>query len=150
VLLVANLDSNYHAHIFGFIYCIQFRRPQPIELIVDTGSSNTTLLGDDVTRLGINCSGLRLADVPCQTATELVFPYLLPQVDLILVTFQGWLNRKPVMTTFQFGYIHCNPPTNPQEMTAERIAQSRSLLGMDFLYQFKKWEYTERFLTLKT
>ncbi len=130
--------------------CSQFTRPKPIHLIVDTGSTNTTLLSDDVTRLSINCGILQLSPIPSLTASGTLFPFLLPDVQLIIEVRYGWLNQKRDLGVFHMANIHCMPPTNPQLMTQQRILHACSLLGMDALRLFKKWEFTERKLILKT
>jgi hypothetical protein len=148
--LIADLYEDRHAHVFGAINCPQFRMPKPIHFVVDTGSTNTTLLSDDVTRLGINCDDLAFAPIPCRTADGIVTPYLLPKVELMFVTKHGWFNRIVEVATFGFINIHCFPPTATQLMTKERLARCCSLLGMDFLDLFKKWRFTERTLILDT
>jgi hypothetical protein len=150
VQIVARLDSNYHAHLFGLINCSQFNRAKPIHLIIDTGSSNTTLLSDDVTKLAINCSGLQFAQFPCLTANGTITPYTLPEVDLLLLRRCGWLNRKTGLVTFHMANIHCMPPTHPQFLTQQQLLQSYSLLGMDVLQLFKKWRFTQTELILKS
>jgi predicted aspartyl protease len=147
--MIANLDSNRHGHLIGLINCSQFTQPKPIHFIVDTGSSNTTLLSDDVTRLAINCNGLQLSSIECITANGIIRPYLLPSVELTFATFQGWFNRKFSLTTFSLRSINCMPPTHPQFLTQQRIMRSCSLLGMDVLRLFKKWQFTENKLILK-
>jgi predicted aspartyl protease len=148
--MIAELDSSHHAHLFGLINCSQFAQPKPIHFIVDTGSSNTTLLSDDVTRLALDCSRLQLSPIPCLTARGTINPYLLPSVELTLATFQGWFNRTFSLTTFVLRSISCMPPTHPQLLTQQRIMQSCSLLGMDMLSLFRKWRFTDRTLVLDT
>jgi predicted aspartyl protease len=130
--------------------CPQFNTPKPIHLIVDTGSSNTTLLGDDVTRLSINCTILQPSTVPSLTATGTTIPFLLPNVQLIIEVTYGWFNWKRSFGVFHLANIHCMLPTNPQLMTQQRILHACSLLGMDVLGLFKKWRFTENKLILET
>jgi len=129
--------------------CPQFNTPKPIHLIVDTGSSITTLLGDDVTRLSINCAILQPSSIPSLTASGTIIPFLLPNVQLIIEVRHGWFNQKSDFGVFHLANIHCMPPTNPQLMTQQRILHACSLLGMDVLGLFRKWEFTERRLILK-
>lgn len=119
--------------------CQQFSKPRPIHLIVDTGSTMTTLLSDDVTRLGINCSNLRLAPDPSATANGPVTPYLLPNVLLIIEVEHGLFNRNHSFAGFRLNEAQYMPPTNPMHMTPQRIHDAYSLLGMDMLGLFKKW-----------
>lgn len=148
--IIADLDENGHGHIYALIWCSQFSGPKPTHLIVDTGSTITTLLGDDVTRLSINCANLRLAHSQSVTASGPVTPYLLPYVDLGIEVQYGWFNRNQRLWRFRFQAIHCMPPTHPQFMSHQRIAHAYSLLGMDFLRLFKKWRYTDTKLIMET
>jgi predicted aspartyl protease len=147
--IIATLDEIGHAHIFGNIYCAQFSNSKPIHLIVDTGCSKTTILSDDVTRLGINCSGL-VQTSPTATANGLVAPYELPEVVLTLEIYSGLFNRKSELRGIRFLTMNCNPPTQQQLMTRQRMIHSFSLLGMDFLRLFPKWRFTEKELYLDT
>lgn len=150
--MIVHLDENRHGHIIAQIMCSQFTAPKPIHLIIDTGSTNTTLLPDDVTRLAINCGNLQLASVPSETVTGMVHPYLLPEVDLMCDIKYGWLNRNLGLAIFKLRNIHCMPPTQPQLMTQQRIMHACSLLGMDVLGIFRKWKwkYNQRELLLET
>ena len=69
--------------------CSQFNTPKPIHLIIDTGSSNTTLLSDDVTRLSINCTILQSSPIPSLTASGTIIPFLLPGVQLLIEVRYG-------------------------------------------------------------
>lgn len=149
--LIANLDQHRHGHIMGYIHCSQFGQPQPrsIHLLVDTGSSKTTLLSDDVTRLSINCSALSLSRSSSSTATGPVVPYVLPNVQILMELQYGWFNRKRGFGMFPLDTVNCMRPTNPQTMTPVRIRQAFSLLGMDILSLFRKWRFTDTELILE-
>ena len=148
--IIANLDPKRHGHLLAYIMCSQFNTPKPIHLIIDTGSSNTTLLSDDVTRLSINCTILQLSPIPSLTASGTIIPFLLPDVQLLIEVRHGWFNQKRNFGVFHLASIHCMPPTHPQLMTQQRILHACSLLGMDILRLFKKWQFTENKLILKT
>lgn len=147
--IIARLDEIGHAHIFASVHCPQFSNPKPIHLIVDTGCSKTTLLSDDVTRLGINCTNLLQAP-PTTTANGQIIPYILPEVTLILDVYYGWLNRRNELRDVRFQTMNCNPPTQPHLMTPQRIDRACSVLGMDFLRLFPKWRFTDDSLYLDT
>ena len=150
--IIANLDQGLHGHIFAYVMFQQFSNPKPIHLIVDTGSTVTTLLSDDVTRLGINCSNLNLAPDPSATANGPVTPYLLPNVVLIIEVEHGLFNRNHSFMGFRLNTAQCMPPTNPMQITPQKIHDAYSLLGMDMLRLFKKWKWHhgQRILTLDT
>lgn len=148
--VIADLDENRHAHLFSNIMCSQFSEPKTIHLIADTGSTSTTLLSDDVTRLAVNCNSLQRTSTPSLTASGSVTPYLLQNVDLTFRARYGWLNRTQGLAIFHLTNIQCMPPTQPQLMTHQRIQHACSLLGMDVLGHFQKWKFMERTLILKT
>lgn len=147
---VALLDDYRHAHIIGYLLCPQFSEPKPIHFLIDTGCTTTTILSDDVTRLNINCSNLSLCSSPTSTANSQVYPYLLPNIGIILKVKHAIFNLREGFRIFRLDYIHCMSPTNPQLLTQHRIISAYSLLGMDVLGIFKKWQYTNRELILKT
>ena len=146
--LKADLDPNFHAHIIGLLRCSQFEHPKFVHFVVDTGCSITTLLGDDVTRLSINCHGLQQTD--CNTANGMIRSYLLPQVDIILPIQHGLFGQQVRLTSFHLENAQCNPPTPPQPTATLIPMQTVSLLGMDILRFFKNWKYTRNKLIMKT
>ena len=145
--LRADLDQSFHAHVIGFLHCAQFGQPKSVHFIVDTGCSVTTLLGDDVTRLSINCHGLQQTE--CNTANGPIRPYLLPHAEVILPTYHGLSGKRVKFTLFHLKNIQCNPPTPPLP-TLTFPVQTISLLGMDILRFFKNWKYTRNKLIMKT
>jgi hypothetical protein len=147
--LIARLDEARHGHVFAYFWCSQFINPKSIHLIVDTGCTTTTILSDDVTRLGINCNNLRQGQ-PTSTANGLVIPYVLPNVRFIFEIYHGWLNRRNDLTNVDFNEIHCNAPTHQTLMTRRRVIRAYSVLGMDFLGSFRKWKFTDDELYLDT
>ncbi|MFB3888214.1 MAG: aspartyl protease family protein [Candidatus Bathyarchaeia archaeon] len=148
---MATLDESFHAHIFAYFWCSQFgNSARPIHLLVDTGCSTTTILSDDVTRLGINCAGLNQATRPTSTANGLVLPYIMPNVKFVMEFYHGWFNHANDLIGVDMSEVHCHPPTNPQQMTRLRILGAYSLLGMDFLRYFKKWKFSNGFLYIDT
>ena len=149
--LIALLDDAYHAHIFGYFWCQQFtdNRAKPIHLIVDTGCTTTTILSDDMTRLRMSCTGLNQSD-PTTTANGQIIPYVLPNIELFLEFYSGFLNLTKKYRPVGMSEIHCHSPTDPQQMTEEKTLRACSLLGMDFLHYFKKWKFTENLLFLDT
>ena len=147
--VVARLDVRSHAHLLAYFWCPQFVVPKSIHFIIDTGCTTTTILSDDATRLGINCSTLNSAN-PVSTANGNVVPYTLPKVILIYRAHLGLFNLKYALKGTELDEIHCHAPTNPSLMSQQRIANACSLLGMDFLKKFKKWTFTDKELILRT
>lgn len=147
--VVASLDVRSHAHLIAYFWCSQFEEPKSVHFIIDTGCTITTILSDDATRLGINCSALNSAN-KVSTANGNVVPYILPKVVLIYETYFGLFNLKKGLKGRELAEIHCHVPTDPSLMTPQRMANACSLLGMDFLKKFKKWRFTDKELILRT
>jgi hypothetical protein len=147
--IVAKLDDWHHAYILSYVWCSQFDKPKPVSFVVDTGCTITTILNDDATRLGINCSDLNSAN-PVSTANGNVVPYVLPKVILIYWAHLGLFDLKYALKGTELDEIHCHAPTNPCLLTQQRMANACSLLGMDFLKKFKKWRFTDKELILRT
>jgi hypothetical protein len=149
--LVAQLDDSFHAHIFAYFWCPKFtdKKARPIHLIVDTGCTTTTILGDDMTRLGINCDGLKSTE-PTTTANGVVVPFIMEDVRFIMEFRNGLFNFNRKFRRVDMSEIHCHCPTDPRQMTEEKLLHVCSLLGMDFLHFFKKWTFKDNFLHLET
>jgi predicted aspartyl protease len=128
--------------------CNQFQEPKPVHFIVDTGCTITTILSDNTTLLGLNCSGLKSAS-SVTTANGNVTPYILPGVLLIYETYSGFLNSKNT-ERYQITRNFCQPPTNSKLITQQKLANTFSLLGMDFLQKFKHWKFNDTHLILQT
>jgi predicted aspartyl protease len=142
--ITANLDQNLHGHIYAYIICSQFSNPRPIHLVVDIGSTITTILGDDVTRLAINCSSLSLAPNPTITASGSIIPYIMPNVILMMEVEYGLFNRNRSFANFHLNMVQCMPPAPPTSAMPRRMHDTYSLLGMDILGLFKKWHWHHR------
>ncbi|MGD0996191.1 MAG: retroviral-like aspartic protease family protein [Candidatus Bathyarchaeia archaeon] len=147
--IVALLDDFRHAHLLAYFYCDQFNEPKPVHFLVDTGCTTTTILSDDATRLGLNCSSLNSAN-PVSTANGNVVPYILPNIILMYNAYFGLFNLRNDFKGTRLDEIHCHAPTDPALMTRQKIANACSLLGMDFLKRFKKWKFTDKELLLRT
>jgi predicted aspartyl protease len=147
--IIATLDDRRHAHILALFWCSQFAEPKPVHFVIDTGCTITTILSDDATRLGINCSILNSTN-PVSTANGNVVPYVLPNNILIFDTYYGLFNLKNGFRGSHVNEIHCHQPTNPILMTQQRIANACSLLGMNYLQKFRNWKFTDTELELST
>lgn len=140
----AVLDGRKHAFIVGSITCSQFTEPKPIRFLVDTGASLSTILSYDALRLGIDCFKLESLGCSFGTANGRRFAYRLKDAEITLITNDG-LNGGTV--TFSLQGMPCLPPpsTIDESMVAE---EPYSLLGMDVLFLFKRWTYTDNTLIL--
>ena len=147
---MAKLDKNYHAHLVAYFWCSQFEDPKAVSFFIDSGCTTTTILNDDATLLGINCSNLNPADCQVTTANGNVIPYEIPNVILLFKAQYGMFNLSRGFKGTELSKVHCHSPTNPLLLTPQRKNNSFSLLGMDFLRKFKKWKFTDKELILST
>ena len=161
----AILDKFKHAHLYGLLDCKEFEDPKRIHFVIDTGCTTTTILGSDTERLEIQWRRLRYSN-PTETATATVRPRKLQNPDVIFQTQNN--NGELIPRAFTFEKIDVMP--SPQENLIVKILNwlegmitglitptsnpsdhlSHSLLGMDFLQQFKHWEYADAELILDT
>lgn len=102
-------------------------------MLVDTGCTITTLLSDDVVKLGINCNNLQICPSPVSTAESFVYPYVLPNVDLMFKVRYGLFNRKEDLGRIHLDNILCMPPTSPTSESTQHTELAHTLLGMDVL-----------------
>lgn len=96
----------------------------------------------------LNCEKLNTA-YEVTTANGNVTPYVLDNVMLIFKLQYGFLHYKQRFMGKIIKEIHCHSPVNGHDLVILNIENSYSLLGMDFLYQFKKWQFTDRHLFLQ-
>ena len=146
--LVADLDKHKHAYLNGQIICVQVNNFVPLHFLVNTGSTYTTILGQDTFKLGINIKKLLRAKCWSDTAKGQLLPYELPNVKLRFET-DADSEESPVIIPLEF--IQCLPP--PKELNSLHplnLMFSYSLLGMDVLKFFKRWQYTDTTLTIET
>ncbi len=140
--IVADIyPPNPHARIIGSLNCSQFNDLRTVEFVVDSGATFTTLLPYHVNSLGINIGILRRAPKPCYSATgDSIYPHILPNVELHLDKNDGQ-PRSEVIFTLPF--IHCMPPLppNPLDQIAPLREITTSLVGMDVLRHFSKWNW---------
>jgi hypothetical protein len=146
--LVAVLDKFKHAYLNGQVLCSQVNNSVPLNFLVDTGSTYTTILGQDSYKLGINFRKLRKASCSSDTAIGRIMPYELSDVELQLEASAG-STTNPHRIPLKF--IHCLPPPRDLNLLHPiNLMFSYSLLGMDVLQFFKKWQYTDTTLILQT
>ena len=142
----ADLDGRKHAFIIGSITCSQFNEPKLIRFLVDTGASLSTVLSYDTLRLGIDCSKLAPSQCSFSTANGRRNAYQLDDVQITLNT-----NDEPTQqgtVTFSLRGMPCFAP--PSTIDASVVAEETySLLGMDVLFLFKKWTFTDNVLILE-
>ena len=134
--LIAELNENKQAYLLGYISCSQLKKPQKINFYLDSGCTVTTLLDIDVVRLGLNWRNLK--QTTCDTAAGKAFPFVLPQVTILLKSFEDgkvWLNP------FTLEEIHLLPPEDPTQIVPVQYEFAFSLLGMDVLANFSSWKF---------
>lgn len=107
-------------------------------------------MGADTVRLSIDCSKLRRCSSPVSTADNNVYPYELPNIDLIFKVQHGWFNHKNGLAEVHLDKIHCMPPETLPEGVERCPEIASTLLGMDVLNLFKKWKLDDKNMILET
>jgi predicted aspartyl protease len=120
---------NEHYWIPCFFICSSREILKPLELLIDTGASITTVFSEFIE---MDCNGLENG-VPVQTANGLKSPFLLREVILIFRTTKGKL------LPINLEYIDVIDMENPT---------LAGVLGMDVLSKFKRFTFTEKTITL--
>ena len=144
--IVADLDNRKHAFIVGSITCCQFEDAKQIRFLVDTGASLTTILSYDTLRLGIDCTKLHLTQGSFSTANGERKGHNLRSVELKINSSNAKSQQETMTLTFES--TPCFPP--PTTIDSYLVAEDTySILGMDVLFLFKKWRYTDKTLELE-
>lgn len=116
--------------------------PQSVTtFLLDTGCSVTTLLPFDVNRFNLPWRRL-IQDGPVQTGQGHIQPRQLSDVTIRVRGETGLFNLEKVWISQHFPYIHIMDPTFQ--------CDPYSLLGMDFLLNFNKWEVHENYVVIET
>ena len=148
--LTATIES-FHAYIDGYLVCPILPRPQLIRFMLDTGCTSTTILQDDAIRLGLDCSRLqRMGSV--RTASGNVETRCLTEVTLYLPARRWPLNIREGFLGKHYPMMCVMPPDEAYraEHPTPDLSGSHSLLGMDLLLQFHKWEIRRNKLFLSS
>jgi len=102
---------------------------RPIEFLLDSGASRTTILDNDAVKLGINYSKLGKFEKGTTGIGGVEDSYILPEVRLIFRTTEG-LYEEHMKEVFVLKH-----EVKDRE-TEERIKRIPSLLGRDFLDKY--------------
>ena len=111
--------------------------PFPVTMILDTGASCSCLLPDHVHYFRIPYQELTDADRPINTASGIVTPKILPNVDLILPLKTGLNYSQAILWKIFFDEFQILPP--PRKHIPQPRHRVVSIIGMDVLKDFKKW-----------
>lgn len=148
----------------GYLICNLFDEPKRLHFIVDTGCTTTTILPMETKRLGIEWKRLPYSN-GVETATSRVVPRTLHEVSVVFIV-ENNENGELVPRIFDFPRIDVMPPPSEnifirflnwleKVLSGEYQAQAQDhvspvLVGMDFLSNFKHWEFTDNELILDT
>ncbi|MCW4049812.1 MAG: hypothetical protein NWE89_08760 [Candidatus Bathyarchaeota archaeon] len=112
--------------------------PFGLTLLLDTGATRSCLLRDHVHYFGIPYQSLPKDREPTQTAAGEVTPRLLPKVDIFLPIKDS--EAEPArLRKFHFEEFQILPP--PRGHNPEPRHRVVSVLGMDVLRRFTKWDW---------
>ena len=145
--VIADVSSNGIANIVGYLSCSKFNDFKALNFIVDTGSDITTILPVDSLRLDIDFAPLKKSKEPCVTAKGEIYAYVLPNVQVNLSCNDG---KKGSLAMFPLRQIHCLKPSDFTRRNTLMVKFPYSLLGMDVLRYFTKWNWNfdDKTLTL--
>ena len=108
-----------------------------MNLLLDTGSTTTTILPALSKNLGIDFSKLKKSTFPCTTAKGDIYPHVLPHVKLTIICN----NLKNDYFICPMDYILCLKPSRSGKISNEVINFPICLLGMDILRLFTNWRW---------
>lgn len=147
--VVAPIDVNTNqAYLLGYLLCSQLSTPRRVRFYIDSGSTITTLLSIDIVRLNLRWSNLTQTD--CDTAIGPAKPYELPSVTILLKTIVDEQGTEQLIP-HSLDKINLLPPDDPCDVVPAQYEFAFSLLGMDILKEFTRWEwnFTKNQLILK-
>lgn len=149
-LVARVLDTQ--AYIQGTISLPYLDGPHPIIWLIDTGCTETCLLPDDVVRLQIDWRTCPEKDRPVYTANGEVIPRLINNLHIWFWGKSGTFNLfdAEIGKEYETMDIMCPPSDEYCSSGTLSLPTSYSILGMDFLRDFKKWIWTDDRLILKS
>lgn len=136
--LIADLNG-VHAEIDCLLDHRGILAPFPVTMILDTGASCSCLLPDHVHYFRIPYQELSDSDDHINTASGRVIPKILPNVDLFIPVRTGPNYSQANLWKKSFDEFNIlTPPRRYRPRPRHRVV---SILGMDILKQFKKWQW---------
>ena len=141
--LVARVRPEWNqAYVQGTIKFQHIPFRVPIIFLIDTGCSETTILQDDVIRLGIDWKYLPEKNQDVMTASGKIRSRVLNDVDIFLPAEVSVVDNTPREYQIHYDKIDIMPPRSEhQNLDLERPRDCFSLLGMDVLSNFRKWRW---------
>jgi len=137
--LIGKIDKLKQARVEGYVrYPPNYQNLQII-LLVDTGSSNSCLLPDDVVRLSIDHSSLQSVTKTIVTAKGPVELKVIHQAEIILPVLAGLFDNKRAYVSFPMESLAVLPPGPDFKPLPKELVFS--LLGMDILIHFPRWNF---------
>ncbi len=137
--LIGKIDKLKQARVEGYVRYPPTYQNQQITLLVDTGSSNSCLLPDDVARLNIDHLSLQSVTKTIVTAKGPVDLKVIHQAEIILPVLAGLLDNKRGYVSFPMESLAVLPPGPDFKPLPKELVFS--LLGMDILIHFPRWSF---------
>lgn len=116
-------------YLIALFICDEQSIKKPIEFLIDTGASKTTILDNDAIRLNIDYSKLKRLEEGTTGIGGTVDAYIIPNVRLMFRIREG-VHKEKFEQIFVIKHI-----IKDKEME-ERIRKIPSLLGRDFLNKY--------------
>ncbi len=145
--LIGRVDKLRQARVEGYIRYPPSHINQPINFLVDTGCSNSCILPDDVMRLGIDHGNLKTVTKTIVTANGPVNLKVIMNAEVVLPVQVGLLDNKRAYITVPMENLAVLPPgPNYTPLPKQLIF---SLLGMDILSHFPRWNFGKERLVME-
>lgn len=116
-------------YVIAFLISDDLNIRKPVEFLIDTGASRTTILDSDAIRLGIDYSKLQRFKQGTVGIGGVVDTYILPNARLVFPIPDG-VHEERIKEVFVLKHII------KDKRMEERIKKIPSLLGRDFLNRY--------------
>ena len=116
-------------YVSAILICGVLDLRKPVEFLIDTGASRTTILDNDAIRLGIDCGKLQRFEPGMAGIGGVVDTFIIPDVKLLFRTKNGFHGE-------ELKEIFVLRHTIREREIEERIRRLPSLLGRDVLNKY--------------
>ncbi len=145
--LIGRVDKLKQARVEGYIRYAPKWDNHTIIFLVDTGASNSCILPDDVSKLGVESESLQVVTKTIVTANGPVNLRVIPNAEIVLPVFVGLLDNKKAYITFPMENLPVLPPSQNYVPLPKELVFS--ILGMDVLSHFPRWSFGKERLVME-
>ena len=116
-------------YVSAVLICEVLGLKKPVEFLIDTGASRTTILDNDAIRLGIDCGKLQKFEPGTAGIGGIVDTFIIPDVKLLFRSKNGF-HEEELKEIFVLRHVA------EEREIEERIRRLPSLLGRDVLNKY--------------